>query len=196
MTMPPVAPQMPVLDPANPHQMMAYFGAWLYATDPKAIEDSWRNIGMQAANWVTTYIETGLASMGMKRGNPQERMEAYVRKYRWPTEIDPATGQLLHPIMTQQEVVDPATGMPTGQFQDVPTDRGEDLWDEQMQMFPRQFLIDAHDAYDMGAPLPQWVELLVSDVKQREATPEGKKALKSATQTQVYKPKQALKVAA
>lgn len=197
MTMPPVATPMPMLNPQDPHQMASYFGAWLYATEPTAIEDAWRNIGEQAANWVTTYLEQGMASMGMKRGNPQERMAAYVRKFTWPTDRGP-DGLLLHPIMNTQPVIDPMTGMPMvdqmgqPQMQQVATEQGEDLWDEQLQQFPRQFLIDARDAFDMGAPLPVWVEQLVLETKTRDATPEGKRALKNASTTTLYKPKKAL----
>lgn len=201
MTMPIIAPQLPTLDTANPWQMMEYFGRWLFALDPDAVTECWQILADQAIDWTQTFLEEGMASLGMKRGDPEQRMAAYVRKARWATEIDPATGQLLHPVMTQAPVYDPKTMMPvvdpiTGQtqMQDVPTGKGEDLWQMQLHLFPRQFLIDATDAYEMGAPLPQWAVALVEETKVHEGTSEGKKALRSAVQ--VYKPKKMALVAA
>lgn len=162
MTMQPVpAPLMPKLDPQNPYQMYAYFTAWLYATEPKALAESDKEIGASAAEFTEIALEEGMKAMGLREGNPQERMQAYTRKYNWPLEIDQQTGMLLHPVMTSQPVLDPQTGQPTGQMQQVPTGVGEDLWREQQQKFPRQFRKRALDAVKLGAPVPEWVSAYV-----------------------------------
>lgn len=194
MTMPPISNQV-VLDTTNPWQMAAYCGAWLYCTEPEAIGDAWQNVGRRMSHLVTTYLELALASMGMKRGNPQERLQAYLRKYNWGRERD-QFGQLVHPVMQGVPVTDPATGAPTGETQQVPTDVGEDLWSRQLRTFPRQFVIDAKDAFEMGAPLPDWVLREAGLMKQLEQRPEGKRRLHSVVTAPKYEPRKALQRAA
>lgn len=157
MQQPTPFPTMPKLDPQNPYQMFAYFTSWLYLTEPKALAESDKEIGASLAEFTTIALETGMLALGMRRGNPNERTQAYERKYNWPLQVDQQTGMLLHPVMASQPVYDPATGQPTGQMQQVATGVGEDLWQEQQRKFPRQFAIDALDAVKLGAPVPDWV---------------------------------------
>lgn len=191
MTMQPPTLGLPELNPDDPVQMYCYFTAWMYAVgDPQDIEESDREIGEWAARVTQEALDDGMAGIGAEEGDRAERLQAYIRKYQWPTAVDPQTGALLHAVMTQQPVLDPKTGGPTGQMQPVPSSVGEDLWQLQLQMFPRQFLKDAKDAFEIGAPLPQWVMDEVIAIKQHEQTTEGKKALKSAVEP--YKAKKAL----
>lgn len=173
------------LDVNNPWQMAEYFGRWLLAADPKKFAESIKRLQDHAAMWAKEGVEKGMLMHGFKRGNRQERYEAYVRKYNWP---------LGHPIIALEPVIDPLTGQDTGQVQEVPTGRNEDLWDEQLQQFPRQFVIDARDADEMGAPLPEWVRREVGLLREIEATPEGKRALKNVVETKDYA-KKALRAA-
>lgn len=177
MTMPPIIPpQMPKFDPTNPWQCAEYFGRWLLQTDPDEFAACLKRVQDWAVYVAVEGIEKGMLMHGFKRGNRNQRKDAYIRKYNWPMDRG-ADGMLLHPVMITQ--MDPLTGQP---FQ-APSEQGEDLWDVQLRVFPRQFLIDARDAYDMGAPLPPWVVQLVEETVQHEATPEGKKALVSAVET-------------
>jgi len=122
-------------------------------------------------------LETAMLAMGMRRGNPAERIQAYKRKYEWPLQVDQQTGMLLHPVMTTQPVIDPQTGLPTGEMQQMPTGEGEDLWLEQRQKFPRQFRIDALDAVKLGAPVPEWVrEYVLGDGVSGETADGGTQA--------------------
>lgn len=175
MTMQPL--QMPKLDPSNPYQMFDFWTGWLFINDPSALAQSDKEIGEWAAEETEIALEEGLRSKGFKRGDPQQRTEAYERKYFWPTARDPETGALLHPVMTQAPVLD-ELGQPTGEMRDVPTGEGEDLWREQQTKFPRQFHTDAMDAFKLGAPLPEWVLAYALANGAEPAVPPAMKALR------------------
>lgn len=177
MTMPPIIPpMMPRFDPTNPWQCAEYFGRWLLQTDPDEFGAALKRIYDWAVYISQEGIERGMLMHGFKRGNRQQRFEAYTRKYNWPLERLP-DGQLAHPVIVTQ--MDPVTGQPV----QVASEQGEDLWDIQLRTFPKWFLRDARDAYDMGAPLAPWVMMIVVETLQHEATPEGKRALVSAVET-------------